>query len=148
MKQKGKVVEECNKFGKDVDPRLTHPEYFFFADETRYNTLMKKDVHVAGTRYISEQVTQEKHMKSTSKGQFTVLFFIYANGQSFCCIVIFQSNFPKTKLEWGKGINMKVNPARYSSKSGGRDENCHSKKYHGFQTSFFWGIDKNWGFCP
>ncbi len=42
-----------------VDTKLTHPEYFLFADETGCNTSMKKDGHIAGTKYIIQQGTQE-----------------------------------------------------------------------------------------
>mmetsp|Transcript_11312 Transcript_11312/g.24031 ORF Transcript_11312/g.24031 Transcript_11312/m.24031 type:complete len:208 (+) Transcript_11312:255-878(+) len=93
MNEKGKVVEECDRFGKKVDTILTHPEYCLFANETGCNTSMKKDGHVAGTRYITKKGTQAQRMASTSEGRFTVLPFLSANGQPVCCVVIFQSNF-------------------------------------------------------
>ena len=57
LNQDGEIVEVFNQFGKKVDTKLTHPEYCLFADETRCNTLMKKDGHVGGTKYITEQGT-------------------------------------------------------------------------------------------
>ncbi len=66
MNQKGEIVEKFNGFGRKVDTKLTHPEYCLFADKTRCNTLMKKDVHVAGTKYITAQGTQAQRMASTS----------------------------------------------------------------------------------
>ncbi len=61
-----------------ADTRLTHPEYCLFDDETGCNTLMKKEGHVAETRYITEKGIQVQQMASTSEGQFTVLPFISA----------------------------------------------------------------------
>ncbi len=104
MNQKGEIVEEFNGFGRKVDTKLTHPEYCLFADETGCNTLMKKYGHVAGTKYITAQGTQAQHMAPTSEGRFMVLPFISANGQPVCCVVIFQSNFPESKMEWGKEL--------------------------------------------
>ncbi len=92
MNQKGKVVVECNRFGKKVYTILTHPEYCLFADETGCNMSMETDGHVAGTRYITEKGTQAQQMASVSEGQFTVLPFISANRQPVCFVVIFQSN--------------------------------------------------------
>ncbi len=114
INQKGEVVEELNQFGMKVDTKLTHPEYCHFADKTRCNTSMKKDDHIAGTRYIIEHRTQAQQVASTSEGQITVLCFIPVNDQQVCCVVIFQSNFLEPKLECRKGINLKVNPVRLS----------------------------------
>ncbi len=115
MNEKGKVVEECDCFGKKVDTILTHPEYCLFADETGCNTSMKKDGHIAGTRYITEKGTRAQRMASTTEGRFTVIPFLSANGQPVCCVVIFQSNYKEPKLEWGKGIDIKVDPVRHTS---------------------------------
>ncbi len=51
-------------------------------------------------------------MASTCEGRFTVLPFIAANGQPVCCVVIFQLDSPEPKMEWGKGIDIKVEPVR------------------------------------
>mgnify|MGYP000485143821 CR=1 FL=1 len=53
-------------------------------------------------------------MASTCEGRFTVLPFIAANGQPVCCVVIFQLDSPEPKMEWGKGINIKVDKVRQS----------------------------------
>ncbi len=111
---KGKVVEECDCFGKKVDTKLTHPEYCLVANETGCNTSMKKDGHVAGTRYITEKGTRTQHMASTSDGQSTFLPFLSANGQPVCYVMIFQLKCKEPKLKWGKGINIKVDPVRHT----------------------------------
>ncbi len=71
---------------------------------------MKKDGHITGTKYITKNGTQAQQMASTSKGQFTVLPFIAANGEPVCCSVIFQSTDLEPKLDWGVGLEIKVNP--------------------------------------
>ncbi len=114
MNQEGEVVEEFYKFGRKVDTKLTHSEYCLFADKTRCNTSMKKDGHVAGTKYITAQGNQAQQMASTSEDRFTVLSFISAIGQPVCCVAIFQSDFPEPKMEWGEGINIKVDLVRQS----------------------------------
>ncbi len=85
-----------------VDKKLTNPEYFLFAYKTGCNTFMKKDGHITGTRYITQQGTQAQQMVSTSEGRFTVIPLIAANGLPVCCVVISKSNHPKQQLEWGK----------------------------------------------
>ncbi len=51
-------------------------------------------------------------MVSTSKGQFTVLPIIASSGELVCCFVIFQSKLLEPKLEWGMGIEIKVDLVR------------------------------------
>ncbi len=112
--------------------KLTHPEDCLFADKTRCNSSMKKDGHVAGTKYITAQGTQAQLMTSTSEGRFTVLPFIFTNGQLVCCVVIFQSNFPEPKMEWGKGIDITVDLVRQSDGKIYIIASCGpGKHYHG-----------------
>mgnify|MGYP000679770884 CR=1 FL=1 len=77
---------------------------------------MKKDGHIAGTKYITKKGTRAQRMASTSEGRFTVLPFIAANGEPVCCIVIFQSKELEPKLEWGLGVDVKVKPLRGQDK--------------------------------
>ncbi len=57
MNKKGEIVDEFYQFGRKVDTKLTPTEYCLFADETGCNTSMKRDGHVAGTKYITAQGT-------------------------------------------------------------------------------------------
>ncbi len=112
MNQKGEQVDESQRFGKEVDMQLTYPNYVLFRDETGCNTSMKKDGHIAGTKYITKRGTRAQRMASTSKGCFTVLPIIASSGEPVCCIIIFQSKLSEPKLEWGMGIDRKVDPIR------------------------------------
>ncbi len=69
-------------------------------------------------------------MASTSEGSFTVLPFISANGQPVCCVVIFQSNFHKPKMQWGKRINITVDPVRQSHGKINIITNCGPGKHY------------------
>ena len=52
----GDVVDELNCSGKKVDVEMTHPEYCIFGEETGCNISMKKNGHIAGTKYITKKV--------------------------------------------------------------------------------------------
>ncbi len=112
MNRKGDQVDESQRFGKEVDTQLTHPNYVLFGDKTGCNTSMKKDSHIAGTKYITKRGTRAQRMASTSEGRFTVLPIIASRGEPVCCIVIFQSKLSEPKVEWGMGIDIKVDLVR------------------------------------
>ena len=42
------------RFGRDQNVKIDYPNYLVFADETRCNTNMKKDGHVAGRTYLCQ----------------------------------------------------------------------------------------------
>ena len=48
----GNIVSEDKKYGKANTIKITHPNYIVFADETGCNTSMKKNGHIAGTKYL------------------------------------------------------------------------------------------------
>ncbi len=149
MDQYGNEVDESHRFGKKVDTEMTHPEYCIFGDETRCNTSMKTDGHIAGTKYITKAGTQAQRMACTNEGQFTVLPFLAANREPVCCVVIFQLKEKEPKLEWGKGLDIKVEPVR---REDGEIDIAASKepgKYHpgGLQCNFNGKTIKCLTFC-
>ena len=91
--------------------KITHPDYILFADETGYNTSMKTDGNIAGTKYLIKKGTTPQCMASTMDHRFTVLPFTSGNGKAVLCVVIFQcSEAQQLPLTWTWGVDIHVTP--------------------------------------
>ena len=69
-------------------------------------------------------------MSSSSKGCFTVLPFLVANGKPVCCVVIFQSKKPSPNFEWAHGTDVEKQPVRNELGEIIQMENIGPGKYH------------------
>jgi hypothetical protein len=108
-KEGNDVDNENGAFGKEVDVKITHPDYILFVDETGSNTNMKKDGHRGGTRVIAEKGFNGESLAVTSDIHYTSLGFTAATGEPVMCCIIFPSNNEESiPYNWVSGIDVQA----------------------------------------
>lgn len=94
-----------------VAVKLDNPDYVIFADEVGFNTNMKDDGNIAGTKYVCGRGKTPKMKSCTSDHRFTLLPFTAASGDAIMMAVIFKGKSKKeVPGDWHSGIDIRVHP--------------------------------------
>jgi hypothetical protein len=108
MDKKGRIVDEAQAFGSQVDLVLKYPERVCFFDETGCNTNQKEDGQVGGSTYIKKAGTRAELPAICSDIRWTLIPITNALGEAVCCVIIFQTNSKEIPANWIHGIDIFV----------------------------------------
>ena len=88
LEKDGNKLNQSQKMGQNYIYRLINPDYTLHDDEVGGDTIQKGGINIGGVMFLTSTVIFSKTVTSDNDNYFTVMRFIYDNGNLVVCLII------------------------------------------------------------